>query len=506
MQESSARTKRLVSLAFILLIGVVFTLQFGPGSRGCDARLQEEQIASTAAKVNGREIPARDFARAYQNRVSQFQGQGLNADLLKQLGVPKQVLDQMVDTELLAQAAERQGIVASDQEIVKLIQDVPLFQKDGVFDPALYRQNVRGFIGKSDADFELELRRSLSAQKLVDVVANGALVSTDEVKARYQKEGNTANLSYVRFLPAMFAAQVPTPSAAELATFKAGRADEIQKQFEANKYLYNEPEKVRARQILIKLPEGATEAQKTAAKEKLAGIRAEAAAGKDFAALATEHSEDPGTKAQGGELGWVERGAFEQQLGDLVFGLQPGGMTEPVQTQFGLHLVKVEEKQPPKTKALAEVSDEIALTLYKKEKAQELAKAAAEKALAGVKAGQPLATQFAKAEGEEATPSFETETKPEARTSGSFSAAAVTVPGLGPAPELTKAAFSSKTPGPLGQVFTVGEAQVVAEVTERALPSDEDFAKKEAQLREEARQAKQYELRDALVKQLRAQG
>ena len=83
----------------------------------------------------------------------------------------------------------------------------------------------------------------------------------------------------------------------------------------------------------------------------------------------------------------MERGAFEQQLGDLVFGLQPGGMTEPVETQFGLHLVKVEEKQPPKTKALAEVSDEIALALYKKEKAQELAKAAAEKALAGGEGG-----------------------------------------------------------------------------------------------------------------------
>src|SRR5690606_19738274 len=106
---------------------------------------------------------------------------------LKQLGVPKQVLDQMVDTELLAQAAEKNGIVASDQELLDLLHGVPLFQRDGVFDPELYRQNVRGFIGKSDADFETELRRSLSAQKMVDVVAHGAQVSTDEVKARNQK-------------------------------------------------------------------------------------------------------------------------------------------------------------------------------------------------------------------------------------------------------------------------------------------------------------------------------
>ena len=103
-------------------------------------------------------------------------------------------------------------------------------------------------------------------------------------------------------------------------------------------------------------------------------------------------------------------------------------------------------------------------------------------------------------------PSFETETKPEARTSGSFSAAAVTVPGLGPAPGADQGRLRVQDAGSAGQVFQVGEAQVVAEVTERALPSDEDFAKKEAQLREEARQAKQYELRDAFVKQLREQG
>src|SRR5690606_37372562 len=111
-----------------------------------------------------------------------------------------------------------------------------------------------------------------------------------------------------------------------------------------------EPERVHARQILIKLPQDATAEQKAQAKEKLAAVRAEAMGGQDFAALATQHSEDPGTKAQGGDLGWVERGVFEQQLGDLVFGLQPGGITEPVETQFGLHLVKVEEKQAPKTR------------------------------------------------------------------------------------------------------------------------------------------------------------
>lgn len=503
MNESSQRTKQLASLAFIILIGVVFALQFGPGSRGCDGRLQTEQEAATVAVVNRREITTRDFARAYANQAAQYQGQGLTNDILKQLGVPKSVLDSLVNNELIAQDAEANGITASDEELRELLFSVPMFQRDGVFNAEVYQQNVRGFMGKSATDFETELRRSLAAQKQQELILGGAIVSEDEVRARYQREGNTANLSYVRFLPAMFADQVAEPTAAQLAAFEATHADGIKAQYDANASIYAEAEKVQARQILIALPEGASDADRTAAKERASALRTEITGGKDFAAAAREASDDQGTREQGGELGWVERGAFTQELSDAVFGLEVGGVTEPILTQYGFHLVKVEGKRPASTRALAEVSSEIARSLYKKEEAQKLARAAADKALADAKAGRALTELFPAPEAG-ATPSFGVEADPEARSTGVFTASATSVPGLmGDQTELLAATFKTGGPALLDQVFEIGDALVVAQVTERAQPSDEAFAQQQDALREEAREAKKIELRDTYVEQLR---
>ncbi len=503
MNESSQRTKQLASLAFIILIGVVFALQFGPGSRGCDARLQAEQEASTVAVVNRREITTRDFARAYANQAAQYQGQGLTNDILKQLGVPKGVLDNMVNSELIAQDAEANGVTASDDELRELLFQVPMFQRDGVFNREVYEQNVRGFMGKSATDFETELRRSLAAQKQQDLILSGALVSDDEVKARYQREGNTADLTYVRFLPAMFADKVPEPTAAQLSAFEAANAEAIKARYESDAALYSEPEKVQARQILISLPEGASVADRAKAMERASALRAEVTGGKDFAEVARENSDDQGTRAQGGELGWVDRSAFTQELSDAVFGLEVGGVTAPIQTQYGLHLVKVEGKRPASTRALAEVSSDIARSLYKKEKAQELARAAADAALAAAKGGRSLSEQFPAPEGG-ATPAFGAEAKPEARRSGIFTASASGVPGLmGDSSQLLNATFKLKAPGLLDEVFTVGDAYVVAQATERKEPTDEAFAQQADALREEAREAKKIELRDTYVEQLR---
>jgi peptidyl-prolyl cis-trans isomerase D len=499
-------SRRVTSLLFILAIAVVFTLQFGPGSRGCEAR-QDLTGSTVAAQVNGKEISARDFAREYQTRIQQFQGQGISPDLLKQLGIPRQVLDRMVDTELWAQAAERHGVVASDEELRTFLFDIPLFQKDGQFDAQVYQQNVRGFLGKSVTDFESELRRQLSAQKMMDVVRASATVSDDEVKARFLKEGNTAALTSVRFLPAMFADQVKAPTDAQLAEVKKSQAEAIKKQYEQNLFLYNTPERIRARHILVKLPEGATAEQKEAARKKLADVRAQVEGGKDFAELARQVSEDPGTKASGGELGWVERATWEQALATAAFPLEPGQMTQPVQTRLGMHLVKVEEKRPPQTKKLEEVEGEIARQLFTKEQARTLARQAAEDALAKAKAGQALTALFPAPKADEKQPQQPprpaAESKPEARESGPFNAAMDTIPGLGPAPELMKATFAATGPTTLDQVFSAGEAFVVATVTERKQPADADFEAKKEELRAEARSAKEFELQDSYVKQLK---
>jgi len=132
--------KQLLSYLFIIAIAVVFILQFGPGSRGCDAPLRPTTTAS-AALVNGKEISLRDFNSEYNLRMQWFRVQGNNIpeSVARQLGLPRQVLDQMVSTELLAQEAERERVVASDAELREVIHKNPDFQRDEKFDPVRHR-------------------------------------------------------------------------------------------------------------------------------------------------------------------------------------------------------------------------------------------------------------------------------------------------------------------------------------------------------------------------------
>ncbi|WP_224245849.1 peptidylprolyl isomerase [Hyalangium gracile] len=499
--------RKVVSLVFIIGIAVVFTLNFGPGSFSKSSGQLTE--ASAAAVVNGKEIPLRDFSRAYAMQINSLRNRGnpIPESAARQFLAP-QVLQQLVDVELLAQAANRNGIVPADSELVDIIHRNTDFQKDGDFDFERYRQVLRDFYRLTEAQYEEDLRHQLAAQKMLEVVRNGAVVSEDEVRARYDKDANQAKLVFARFLPTMYADKVPAPTPAQLDEFKKAHAKEISDYYETNRFMYQQPERVRARQILVTLPADATAAQKEEAKKRASAIRDEVTSGaKDFAAVAREKSEDPGTKAAGGDLGLVERGSLDPALADAMFALSPNSVSEPIETKLGYHVVKVEEKQAASDKKLADAENEIATTLYKQQQAKELAKAEAEKALAELKGGKTIATLFPpEKEGQPALQRFETETRPEAVETGSFTAGGESVPYLGPAPQLISAAFAAQAPQALDQVFPVGEGFVVAQVTERQKPSDEEFTKKKDELREQARRAKQIELEDSFIKALRKQG
>ncbi|MBF5041448.1 peptidylprolyl isomerase [Aggregicoccus sp. 17bor-14] len=505
--KDGLQPRRLISLFFIAAIAVVFILQFGPGGHGFGT--SKKTAPGSAAVVNGQEIPLQEFQRAYANQLQFFRarGQPIPESLAKQIGIPQQVLDQLVNTELLAQAAEKRGVVPSDDELRELIHQNPDFQKDGEFSFDTYTQVLRDYYRKTAPQYETELRRRLAAVKLLELVESGATVSEDEVRARFQKEGNQAKLVFARFLPSMYTDKVPAPKPAELTAWQAAHQKEIADYYEANKFVYQQAERVHARQILVKLAPEATPAQKAEAMQKAQALQKELAGGKDFAQLAQAKSEDAGSKARGGDLGWVEKGTLPQPLGEAVFALKAGEVSQPVESQFGVHLVKVEEKQAAKSKSLQDATAEIARTLYTKEQALALAKKAAEAALAQVKAGKSLSALFPpEKEGQPALLRFETETRPEAVETDAFTAAGDTVPHLGPAPELVRAAFQKDAAGPLDSVFNLGEGYVVAQVTERKKPSDESFAQAKAELQQQARQAKQIELRSAFLEALKKEG
>lgn len=501
--------RKVVSLLFIIAIAVVFTVQFGPGSSGFGRANRAGPVISAAATVNGKEIPVNEFRREYAGQLQYLrqQGQPVSEAVARQFGLPQQVIERMVNTELLAQAAQSRGLRASDEELLKLLHKSPEFQKDGEFDYATYSQVLRDYFRQTPADYEEDLRKRLTAQKMLNIVQNGAVVSDDEVRTRFAKEGNQARVVFARFLPSMYAEKVVAPTPAELTAYKQAHEKEIKDYYEANRFVYQQPERIRARQILLKLAPDATPEQKAAALARAQALSKEIADGKDFAQVAQASSEDPGTKANGGDLGWVERGSWEPTLANAAFALEPGKVTAPVETKFGVHLVKVEEKKAAEDKKLEAVQDEIATTLFKKDKAKETARAEADKALAAVKGGKALTALFPpEKEGQPALLRFETETRPEAVQTDTFTAASTNVPHLGVAPELLTAVFATKQPALLEQAYPVGEGFVVAQVSERQLPDDKKFAEKKDELRKQAQQAKEYEVADSFVKTLRKNG
>lgn len=506
MSNSSENTRRYGSYLFIAALAILFALQWGPGSQGCDTRIVDEE---TAATVNGKPIPLKDFARSYAQQSDNFRRQGVPADMLKQFGIHKQVLDQLVNSELLSQAAEARGLTTSNEELRKVLKEAPAFQKDGKFNKEQYLDWVRQVEGTTEIFFEDKLRRQLAAQKLLELVEASVAVSDEEVKAKYLKEGDTANVSFVRFSPTMYSEKVPQPKPAELDAWIKANEAAIADYYEKNKFSFFQQEKAQVKQILLKVPPDADDAKKAEIKQRAENVRKDIVDNKkDFSELAKAVSEDLETKDKGGDLGYVERLALPGAFADLVFALKPGEVTQPVETPMGWFVGTLVDKKAPEQRPLDAVKREIAAQLFVKEKAQALAKADAEKALADAKAGKKLSELFpaTKTEGGSNPFAFAAETRPEAKETGSFNSTSEDLPQLGKDAALKKRIFDMKAPGLIDQVLTVGDTLVVATVDERKLPSDTDFETQKEQLKTEAVKGKQFEVREGFLKSLKQTG
>lgn len=513
--SSPSSWRRTGYYALIIALAVLFGLQWGPGSSGCDrfGALQDAK-GEAAVTVNGQTVPLKEFAQAYGNQAANFRQQGIPADLLKQFGIHKQVVDQLVNTELLAQAAEAQGIRASDEEVVQLVLKDPSFQKDGKFDSDRYEDIVNQYEGTTTVQYEEKIRRRLSAQKLLQVVEASVAVSQDEVQARYQKEGNSAKATFVRFTPSMYADKVAVPKPADLEKWAAANGELIAKDYETNKFKFFIDERVKARQILLRVARDADAAVKEDAKKRLENVRKEIVDNKkSFADMATNFSEDTETKAKGGDLGFIERTQLPSDFAAKLFALKPGEVSAVTESPIGFHIGIVEDRKAPETKPLEAVKLELAAQLFTKEKAKDFAKADAEKTLAELKKGKTLVELFPADAKEDKNFNFKAETRPEVKETGEFNASADAVPTLGGGAAVFKLLMDQKAAGVIDQVVTVDDGPVattsglaVVVVDERKMPSDADFTTKKEQLQVEAVKGKQFEVREAFLKALKARG
>jgi peptidyl-prolyl cis-trans isomerase D len=343
--------------------------------------------------------------------------------------------------------------------------------------------------------------------KVLQAAISGAAVSDDEVKAFYATQHEGAAISYVKFNPFMFREKVSATDA-EVDEYAKTHADEIQKKYNDDLATrWTQPAAVKVRVITIPVPPSATADQEKAAREKIDAAAKEVKAGKDFAAVAKEKSEDQASKANGGDLGFVSKGGspYGKTLEEEALKLKPGQVSEVFKDRSGFHVLKAEEERAARAQPLDEVRRQIAGDMVKAEKAKQLAKQKAEETLAQVRAGKDLKDLFPQKKTEPGQFDFSSFTTPQTAETESFHPMGGYLPGIGQAPKLSAAVFALAQPGAVPAApVEEGDTWYVFKLKsrERADPSKLDAAEKQT-LTERLVAQKQGELYQKWIENLR---
>ena len=343
--------------------------------------------SSRVAAVNGSVITLDDYRNTYQNLVEQMRrsfGNNVSDELIQTLGLPKRALDQLIDRALMLQAAERLKIQVSDEELAQSIRNIGAFQTAGVFDNQRYL-NTLSRTQISPETFESEQREAMIINKLQNFISGNIKVSDTEAQQWYKWNQTEVDIDYVLLEPQQFKNIKPTAeeihsyfdkhkeryktdpeikarflyfNPEDFQTRVTLSEDDIGEYYESNPDQFKSPHTVQARHILIKVDQKATPEQVEEARRRIEDIHKLAAAGQDFAELAKKYSEGP-TKAKGGDLGAFRREQMVKPFSDKAFSLQAGEISEPVRTDFGWHIIKVEKVNPATTRSLDDARADI---------------------------------------------------------------------------------------------------------------------------------------------------
>lgn len=428
------------------------------------------------AKVNDKSITESQYeiavARQLENIRQYFPKNVLQEQEAK---IREGIFEQLVDNELLKQEASRLGIVASDYELQKAIIEKPYFKDDnGKFDEKLYKK-----ILQRNPNFELDERNRLTLDKLKAFVMASVYVSEADVKSVFYKEKTEINLEYVKIAPEKFSPDI-TISDADKKSFVEKNQDKIKASYEKSfDELYNLPKKVQARHILLKYDVTDGDEQKQAIKKKMEQIQ-EILKSTDFALVAKQFSEDPGSAGKGGDLGFFDEKKMDPAFAKAAFSLEKNQLSNVVESRFGLHIIKVENIEDANIKKLDDVQLEIAEKLLKEEKLQE-------KTLAVAKELQALW-----ANDKDVKPALDKyglsveETGLKTRMGDSLA-------DIGYAPEMADEAFAlTKENSYAKKFYTVGKtSHFLIRLKDKKQPLDSDFEAEKDKLMKQSTQEKQ---------------
>ncbi len=407
MRENTGSWIIKILLALIVVVFMFFGID--PGNN------KQENIAAT---VNKETISMDDYRYARENIINDYRrrfGKNFNEDFIKMLGVKEKALEGLIDKKLIIQQANKLKISVAADELINDIKTIEAFQLDGEFDAETYKNKLK-YASQSPDYFELKMKEQLIVNKLQSLITDTVQTSDEEAREWFIWEKTQNSIDYVLFNPASY--KDVTPSKEEVDAYYEKNKDkyksnpqvkvsylsftpedyskkikvndkDISAYYNSNLSKYETEKTVEARHILIKADEKADAVTSENARVKALDIYAKATDGKkDFAELAMEFSEGP-SKSKGGSLGAFTKGQMVKPFSDKAFSMKAGEISEPVKTQFGWHLIKVEKVNDATKKELNEVKDEITKALSK-EKSENFAYDESDDVFNAIMAGEEL--------------------------------------------------------------------------------------------------------------------
>lgn len=359
--------------------------------------------ANKIAKVDRYIISLQQYSKAYSDALKMYQrqfGDAFTPEMIETLDLKNKVLDQLINDYVLRIEASKMGITVSDEELQQAIQQVPAFLDNGKFNVENYKR-LLAYERLTPQEFEEEQRKALFQQRVYSMITENIIVTQQEIEASFKHKNDTFDLYYIDIDSKQFTQDISVSD------------DEISSYYDNNKGQYKIPPKIRLsyiefptdaylkdtevtmeeageyydthhsefiseakvhpRHILIRVSSDAEESEVMQKQELAQKIYDDINAGKDFASLAKEYSEDPGTNFIGGDIGLVPKDSLPKPMGDTLYSMKPGEIKGPIRTYLGFHVLKLEAKQEEKLSEFEEVSSSI-IEMLKKQRAKSTAK------------------------------------------------------------------------------------------------------------------------------------
>jgi peptidyl-prolyl cis-trans isomerase D len=345
--------------------GIIFLISIPFALWGVNSYFEGGEIAP-AATVNGEEIGLRELDRAYSNyrqRLAQLFGGSIPASLGDESTIRSRVLEQLIEESALRHYSEKQNYRIGDEELAQMIRGMDEFRRDGQFDAEIYQAQLRS-IGYSPLGFEQQMRRSGSVEQFQKGIRATAFI-TPAGAQQYASLGNqTRRIRTLKYSvdPASVdidANQIEqyylsntdrflSPESVKIDFIEVSldnakqnidvNEDDVASRYQENLDAYTSAETREASHILIKVGD---DSEAETARTTIDEIRSRIVSGESFSELARQLSEDPGSAADGGNLGEIERGVMVPSFESALFSMQLDELSEPIKTTFGWHLIKL---------------------------------------------------------------------------------------------------------------------------------------------------------------------